>query len=106
MKEPKKLLTTKDRKEMWKEAKLMLTKVDKALGISEAYIVGSFASNKKRPADIDFAIVTKVKKKSSAWPIDFLILPESGENTKVYLNDMKKWMKKRYGERVDIVKLK
>src|SRR3989338_10755908 len=105
MKDPKKLLKTKDRKEMWKEAKEILNKINKSLDISEAYVIGSYASNKKRPCDVDIAIVTKVKNrpKNSAWPIDIVIIPEN-ENKDKILQDINKWMKNRYKKSTEIIK--
>jgi len=107
MKLPKSLLNTKDRKEMWSEAKEILTKIDKSLDISEAYVIGSYASSKRRPCDVDIAVVTKVKnrKKNSAWPIDIVIIPEN-EDTKKYLEDISKWMKNRYKKETKIIKIK
>jgi len=76
---PKKYLSTKDRKEMWSQAKKIISKVDKELDFSEVYAVGSMISNKKNPNDIDFAIVTKLKnqKSNSAFPIDLIIFNSS-----------------------------
>ena len=108
LKIPKELLSTKDRKELWMEGKGILRKVDKALGISEAYVIGSFASKKRRPADIDFAIAVKVKKrgKNNAWPIDFVIIPD-GASMKSYVDDLKEWMGQKFGKRrIRVVKLK
>ena len=104
---PKKYLSTKDRQEMWKDAKKILKKVDKELDFSEVYAVGSMISNKKNPEDIDFAIITKVKSKksNSAYPIDFIILPEN-EDLPEYLEFFEKYMKKKYGSSFKPVKLK
>ncbi|MBN2459477.1 nucleotidyltransferase domain-containing protein [Candidatus Woesearchaeota archaeon] len=104
---PKKYLATRERKEMWKDAKRIIEKVDKSLNLSEIHVVGSFVSKKKKPQDIDFAIVTKVKSKKSnpAYPVDLIILPEN-EDIKEYLDFLKKYMKKKYGKDVKPVKLK
>ena len=104
LKLPKELLKTKARKEMWKEAKKIISKVDKKIGLKEAYVMGSFTSKKKRPADIDFAIIIKTKNNSSAWPIDLLILPDNVNKNK-YLKDLKQWMISRNGKS-SMVKLK
>lgn len=104
---PQKYLHTKERKEMWKNTKKLLSKVDKELDFSEIYAIGSMISNKKHPQDIDFAVVTKVKNKKSnlAYPVDFIILPEK-ENLKDYLNFFEQYMKKKYGSSFKPVKLK
>ncbi|MFH1972438.1 MAG: nucleotidyltransferase domain-containing protein [archaeon] len=104
---PKKYLETKERKEMWEEAKKILTKIDKTLDFSEVYVVGSFATDKKSPNDIDFAVIAKVKSKKSniSWPIDFIILPEN-EDKNEYLDFFREYMKKKYKKGSGMVKLK
>jgi hypothetical protein len=104
---PKKYLSTKQRKEMWSQAKKVLTKVDKELNFSEVYAIGSMVSNKKNPNDIDFAIITKMKNKksNSSYPIDLIILPEN-EDLPNYLKFFEKYMKKKYGTSSKPVKLK
>ena len=104
---PEKYLSTKVRQDMWKDAKKILNKVDKELDLSEVYVVGSMVSNKKDPADIDFAIITKVKsnKSNSAYPVDFIILPEN-EDLPEYLEFFEEYMKKKYGSAFKPVKLK
>ena len=105
MKIPKALLKTKQRKEMWRDASRIVIRLDKKLGFSEIYAIGSFVSKKKRPSDIDFALVTKIKKDNSAWPIDLVIVPE-GDNTEEYLKDICKWMKRKYKRKCKAIKLK
>lgn len=92
---------------MWVQAKRILTKVDNVLKFSEVYVIGSMISNKKNPEDIDFAIITKVKSKkfNSAYPIDFIILPEN-EDLQEYLHFFEKYMAKKYGRSFKPVKLK
>jgi hypothetical protein len=104
---PKKFLSTKERKDMWEDARKVVEKADKALDFSEIYVIGSMISNKKIPQDIDFAVVTKVKSKksNSAYPVDFIILPEN-EDIKEYLDFLKKYMKKKYGSDAKPVRLK
>jgi len=104
---PKKFLSTKERKDMWGDAKKVIEKVDKALDLSEIHVIGSYVSKKKKPQDIDFAIVTKVKSKKSnhSYPVDFIILPEN-EDIKDYLDFLRKLMKKKYGSDCRPVRLK
>lgn len=90
---------------MWRDANIIIKKLDKHLDFSEIWAIGSFVSKKKRPADIDFTIVTKLKHKSSAWPIDIVIVPKNS-NTKLCLEDIQKWMKQRYGHKCDLIRLK
>ena len=104
---PKEYLKDKKRKEMWKEAKQILAKVNKSLDLSQIYVVGSYASKKKSPNDIDFVVVakTKSKKANNNWPIDFIIVPEN-EDMAEYLNFFKRYMKKKYGSKSEPVRLK
>ncbi len=104
---PRKYLTDKKRKEMWKQAKIILKKVDKKLNFSRVYVIGSMISKKKNINDIDFAVVTRVKNKKTnqAYPIDFVILPENCD-TKEYLKFFEKYMKKKYGSSFKPVRLK
>ena len=92
---------------MWIDAKKVIEKVDKSLNLSQIHVVGSYVSKKKKPQDIDFAIVTKVKSKKSnlAYPVDFIILPEN-EDTKEYLDFLQKYMKRKFGGNAKPVRLK
>lgn len=100
---PKKYLNTKDREDMWKEAKKILSKLEPDL--DEIYAVGSFTSDKKSPGDIDFCIVTKSKQKNPTFPVDLLIVPQ-GEDAKEYLEFIEKYMKKKHGNAFKPVRLK
>ena len=104
---PKKFLSTKERKDMWLDVKKVIEKADKALDLSEIHVIGSYVSKKKKPQDIDFAIVTKVKSKksNSSYPVDFIILPDN-EDMKEYLDFLRKLMKKKYGSDCRPVRLK
>lgn len=104
---PKKYLFNKQRKEMWTNAKKILTKIDRELNFKEVYAIGSMASKKKDISDIDFAIITKVKGKKSnpAYPIDLIILPDN-DDTNEYLNWFEQYMKRKFGKAFKPVKLK
>ncbi|MBW3015873.1 nucleotidyltransferase domain-containing protein [Candidatus Woesearchaeota archaeon] len=102
MKSPEKFLTTKERKEMWEDASKILKKIDSE--VSEVYLVGSYASEKK-PNDIDFVIVTKSKNKNQAYPVDLIVVPDS-EDLDEYLDFFKEYMKKKFGKDVEPVRLK
>ena len=104
---PKKYLSTKDRKEMWKESKKIIEKIEKSCKFKEVYAVGSMISKKKKVNDIDFVVIAKVKSKesNSAFPVDLLILPENVD-TKEYLEFFNKYMKKKYGSSFKPVRLK
>lgn len=104
---PKNLLNSKYRKELWNNARKIIRQVEKTLPISSAYLFGSFASNKKRPADVDFIILLETKDKPKAkWSCDMVIAPENRHGRMVF-EDAKKWMKQKYGSKKSaVIKLK
>ncbi|MBW3022742.1 hypothetical protein KY308_01400, partial [Candidatus Woesearchaeota archaeon] len=74
---PKKLLNSKYRKEMWDNSKKIINKIEKSIPISSAYLVGSFSTKKKRPADVDFIILLNTKSRTkSKWSVDIVISPD------------------------------
>lgn len=104
----KKLINTKYREEMWNNAQKILKSLEKILPISSAYLLGSFTTPKKRPADVDFILLLKIKenKKNSKWSVDLVLAPENKYGDFV-LNDAKKWMKQKYGAKKSaVIKLK
>lgn len=103
---PKEFTKSKERKEMWAEANKILKKINKAIPISSAYLVGSFYSDKKRPADVDTILLLKTKKDDKKkWALDLEIVPDNkfGKNA---LEDIEKWSKQRYGKNSGAFKLK
>lgn len=95
---PKKLLQSSYRKELWKNAEEIVKKIEKVLPISSMHLMGSFASNKRRPADVDFIVMlqTPPKRKNAKWSLDLVIAPDN-KYGKELLEDNKKWMKQKYG---------
>ncbi len=95
---PRKLLHSRYRKEMWIHAKKILKILKKDLPIAEAYLAGSFATKKRRPADVDMFIYLKLKGKhrKDKWAADFEIVPENKFGQRA-LEDLRKWMKQKYG---------
>lgn len=107
-KPPKKLLTSSYRKEMWKNIEEIVKKVEKVLPISSMHLMGSFASTKRRPADVDFIIIlqTPAKRKNSKWSLDLVIAPDN-KHGKELLEDNRKWMKQKYGaKKSEVVQLR
>ena len=107
MKVPQKFLKSKYRAEMWKNSSKIITEIEKQLPISSAYLFGSFVSEKRRPADMDFMILLRTKKNAKAkWSFDLVIAPDNLHGDEV-LKDIKKWMKQKYGAKnSSVVKLK
>ncbi|MBU0979469.1 MAG: hypothetical protein KJ709_01565 [Nanoarchaeota archaeon] len=105
---PKILLKSKYRKEMWNKAQKILKTLEKTLPISSAYLLGSFTTKKKRPADVDFILLLQMRdnNQDSKWSVDLVLAPENKYGNFV-LDDAKKWMKQKYGtNKSAVIKLK
>lgn len=101
---PKELLNTKYRKDLWKETQKIIKKLK--VPISELYLLGSFVTKKKRPADVDFIVLAKTQEnKNTRWSVDFVIAPNNKHGTRV-LEDARLWMKQKYGKKFGVIKLK
>jgi len=105
---PKELLNSKYRKEMYKKAEDIMKKLENILPVSSVYLLGSFTTKKRRPADVDFMILLKTKenKKNSKWAVDLALVPDNRYGDSV-LKDTRKWMKQKYGsKKTEVIKLK
>jgi len=105
---PKIMLRSAFRRGMWDRSQKILGKIEKVLPVSSAYVLGSFTTRKKRPADVDFILLLKLEEDDcdSRWSSDFVIAPENKFGEKV-LDDAKKWMKQKYGaKKSEVVKIK
>ena len=71
-----------------------MDKIEGILPVSSAYLMGSFTTKKKRPADVDFMVLLKTKEKNSKsqWSVDLVISPDNDYGNSV-INDASKWMK-------------
>lgn len=89
---------------MWQNAQVILSRLNKVLPISSVYVIGSFASQKRRPADIDFVIMlkTKSKNKKEKWSFDLLLGPDNDYGS-LQLEDYRLWMKQKYGAKKSTV---
>lgn len=77
---PEKLLASKYRRQMWQKAKRVIETVEKMLEeilpVSSIYVLGGFTTGKKRPADVDVAVLVKSKERRHAkWRFDVSIDP-------------------------------
>jgi hypothetical protein len=104
---PKRFLKSKFRKEMWCNSYKILKKIEKILPVSSVYVLGSFTSKKKRPADVDFIILLKTKESNkSNWSADIAFVPDNKYGEKI-LKDASLWVKQKYGaKKFAIIKLK
>ncbi|MDD5050384.1 MAG: hypothetical protein PHV93_01400 [Candidatus Pacebacteria bacterium] len=104
MKIPKELLNSKYRRELWKETQKVLKNVH--LPVSEMFVMGSFSTKKKRPADVDFLVILKTpKQKKKDWSVDFVLAPDNKHGDKI-IEDARLWMKQKYGKKFGLVRLK
>ena len=96
----KKLLASKYRKDLWRQALPSLKKMIKFLPVKEVYVIGSFSSKKSRPADVDFMVFFKTlpESKNDKWSFDFIVAPDNNHGKFVF-NDVEKWMKQKYGKK-------
>ena len=92
---------------MWKNYLKIIKKISRVIPVSSVYLVGSFSSNKKRPADVDLLMLIKTKNQiKEKWAIDLEIVPDNefGEEA---LEDIQKWVYKKYGKKnAEVLKLK
>lgn len=105
---PKKLLRTKYRQKMWRNAQRIIRQLEKAIPIQSAYLMGSFSTKKTRPADVDFIILLKIGEKNpkTKWSVDLVIAPDNAYG-KTVLKDADNWVQEKYGlEKSAMIKLK
>jgi len=95
---PKRLINSKYRRELWRQSQKTIRKLARVLPISEIYLRGSFTTQKKRPADVDFIILLKTKTRNhrEKWSVDFVVVPDNAYGNFI-LEDAGKWMRQKYG---------
>lgn len=94
---PRNLLRSRYRKELWADAQPIVQRIEKVLPISALYVMGSFTSKKRRPADIDFIVVLNTPtRKRSKWLIDLCVVPDNAYGQQ-WIRDLALWMKRKYG---------
>ncbi len=100
---PTALLTSAYRKNLWKNAEKIVLALESVIPIKEAYLLGSFTTNKRRPADVDFILLVKtLATKDPKWAVDLVITSE-GSHGQFVLEDARKWMKQKYGAKKSAV---
>jgi hypothetical protein len=100
---PPTLLRSAYRKEAWQNAQSILLAMKNILPITEVHLLGSFTTKKKRPADVDFILLLKTKKRrKTQWSLDVVVAPDS-RHGQLVLDDAKKWMKQKYGAKKSMV---
>lgn len=89
---------------MWRNSEDVIKKLKKVLPVSSVYLLGSFTTGKRRPADVDFIVFLKTRDKNSRskWSVDLVLAPDNKFGDSV-LKDTKKWMKQKYGSKESAV---
>ena len=92
---------------MWRHAQEVIGKINKSVPISSIHLIGSFATKKRRPADVDVILLLKTKVGADAkWSVDMVIAPDNAHGEFI-LEDARKWMKQKYGaKKSSVLKLK
>lgn len=99
------LLRSRYRKELWKQSRKIIRQLMKVLPFASIHILGSFLTKKRRPADVDFIVLIKVKDSNdSEWSVDVVFAPDNAHGQSV-LDDARKWMKQKYGNRFEAIEL-
>ncbi len=101
---PRGLTKSAYRKEIWKKSLYVVKKLEKTLPISSVHLLGSFTTRKKRPADVDFILLLKIKDKTpnSKWSVDLVLAPDNKHGNFI-LEDARKWMGQKYGSKKSAV---
>lgn len=99
-----KLLTSEYRKNLWTNAQRILKSLERSIPISQAYLLGSFTTKKRRPADVDLIILLQTPKtgRNPTWAVD-MVLTTEGKHGDWVLADARKWMKQKYGAKKSAV---
>lgn len=89
-------LNNEYRKHIWEKSKDLVLKISTVLEIEKIVILGSFTTEKERPADVDFIVMVKLATDED-WSTDIQFVPSNkfGNET---ITDAKEWMKEKYGQ--------
>lgn len=95
---PQELLSSGYRKEMWRNTRKIIKELGKKFPVSSVHVLGSFTTKKRRPADVDFIVLLKIKetRRRSQWSVDLVLAPDNQYGEKM-LKDAALWMKQKYG---------
>lgn len=84
------------RKLMWEKSRELVSKISNVVDIEKIILLGSFTTNKERPADVDFIVMVKTKD-TEDWSTDIQFVPSNKFGDETIL-DAKKWMEEKYGK--------
>ncbi len=105
---PDEMVDSEERKQMWEKSRQVLEKLEKMLPVSSVYLLGSFTTMKKDPADIDVVLVVKTDPSMTdeKWSLDIQLVPDN-KYGKWMLDECNEWMENKYGKnKCALIKLK
>ena len=82
---------------MWQKSKELVDKISQVIDVEKIIVLGSFTTEKQRPADVDFQILVKTKDPTEDWSTDIQFVPNNKFGEEI-INDAEKWMFEKYGE--------
>lgn len=88
------LLESKRRRVMWANASDLIRRVCEVLPVKRIVVLGSFTTDKPRPADVDFIVLLGME---GDWDADVVFVPDN-EHGRSVEGDARKWMAEKYGE--------
>lgn len=89
-------LNTEYRIKMWEKSKELVEKISTVLDIEKIIVLGSFTTEKERPADVDFQILIKTRDTEENWSTDIQFIPNNKFGEEI-VEDAKKWVEEKYG---------
>jgi len=92
-----KYLNTPYRQHIWDKSKAIIEKVSQVIEIDSVVVLGSFVTEKERPADVDFIVMIKTKDTEENWSTDIQFVPNNKHGDDI-IEDAKKWMEEKYGK--------
>lgn len=90
-------LGTPYRRRVWEKSMEILEKVSSVIDIDGAVVLGSFTTEKERPADVDFIVMVRTKDEEEDWSTDMQFVPNNAQGRSV-VEDARRWMEEKYGE--------
>jgi hypothetical protein len=82
---------------MWQKSKELVDKISSVIDVEKIIVLGSFTTEKQRPADVDFQILVKTKDEKEDWSTDIQFVPNNKFGEEI-IKDAEKWMIEKYGE--------
>jgi len=84
------------RKKLWEKSTELVEKISSIIDVEKIIVLGSFTTDKQRPADVDFQILVKTKDTEENWSTDIQFVPNNKFGEEI-VEDAKKWVEEKYG---------